>query len=290
MKKDLHTVSFLFRKYLDDLAEHYPKREARQLLYIVFDYFLGLSKTKVITEGARLLGASEQKKISMAITLLKEYRPVQYITGETTFCDIKVNVNESVLIPRPETEELVYWIIGEKSYHYKRILDIGTGSGIIGIALKKHYPEAEITAIDVSEAALSLARENAFMNNVDIDFQLMDFLDWETWKTLGGDFDLIVSNPPYVTESEKKLMKRNILDYEPHQALFVPDNEPVKFYSAIARFAIRSLIKGGHIYLEINEARAAEVEHVFASGFSNIAIRKDLSGRERMVRIVRTLN
>jgi release factor glutamine methyltransferase len=196
-------------------------------------------------------------------------------------------VNEQVLIPRPETEELVDWVVRD---HLKRpgfrVLDIGTGSGCIAVALGKSLEEPYIMAVDKSPGAIALAVRNAFLHGAEVNFMLMDALDPKSHKGL-GKFDVIVSNPPYVRLSEKNAMKSNVLDYEPHQALFVPDEDPLIFYRAIARIAGQDLDPGGSVYVEINEGLGKDTVQLFRSaGFGEVELRKDIHGKDRMVRAV----
>jgi len=213
---------------------------------------------------------------------LKNFEPIQYILGETEFYGLKLAVNPFVLIPRPETEELVQWIIKSQLPENCKILDIGTGSGCIALALKNELKNAEVFGTDISENALVVARQNAIKNNLDVDFFQADILKWEKidWKT----FDVIVSNPPYIRESEKKLIHPNVINHEPASALFVADSNPLVFYRSIAIFAKKQLSGNGLLFFEINENLGSEMKKMLICfGFSEIEIRKDINRKNRMV-------
>lgn len=271
----------------------------------------GVKRHELILKGEQTVSESELLKFNFAIKYLKKYRPIQYILGNADFYGLKFKVNEHTLIPRPETEELVDLIVKEagESRHKSQdmrhemqennkpevhnlqpatensILDIGTGSGCIAIALKKNIPWANVYAMDISAEALKIAIENAQLNNVDIDFIKHDIL---SPSLVEQSFDIIVSNPPYVRESEKQQMKANVLKYEPHTALFVADEEPFVFYDAIADFALKYLKKGGKLYFEINEYLGDElVKLIEGKGFKNVGVLKDLNGKNRILRITK---
>ena len=243
-----------------------------------------------------------KEQINHILQELLTHRPVQYVLNEAWFYGFKFEVNETVLIPRPETEELVDWVLKEvqgKKYEvrtedsaylvprtsYLHILDIGTGSGCIPIALKKNLPAANISAIDVCSEALHTAINNAVMHETEINFQLLDFLDENKWNEL-GTYDLIISNPPYVKTSEAKTMSEHVLEYEPHKALFVPDEDALLFYRKIADFALTHLNSNGIVYLEINQQLGKEtIDLLQQKGFA-VELKKDMSGNERMLKTV----
>jgi release factor glutamine methyltransferase len=207
--------------------------------------------------------------------------PIQYILGETEFYGLKLNVNPAVLIPRPETEELVDWILKINSIRNAKILDIGTGSGCIALALKNHLKEGEISGVDISENALKVARENALQNHLNVNFFQSDILKWK--ESEWDKFDIVVSNPPYVRMSEKAKMNDNVLHYEPDSALFVSDQDPLVFYRAIAAFASQYLNKNGFLFFEINEYLGEEMKVLMEGfGFESIEIRKDINSKNRM--------
>jgi release factor glutamine methyltransferase len=223
-------------------------------------------------------------KIHFAVKDLLKKRPVQYVLGKTEFYGLPFIVNSKVLIPRPETEELVALVIDEvKPENNLRILDIGTGSGCIAIALKENFPKAQIIAIDVSSFALEVARENAKRNSVEIDFRVCDFLNKDSWNTL-GIFDVVISNPPYVRHLEKVQMKSNVLDYEPEIALFVENGNPLLFYAQIAEFGKKHLHKDGRIFCEINQYLHKETVNLFEQyTYKDVQVLKDIFGNFRIV-------
>lgn len=234
----------------------------------------------------------QTEQINNYLQQLLTHRPVQYVLNESWFYNLKFDVNESVLIPRPETEELVDLIIKEvKSNPFTihispfTILDIGTGSGCIPISIKKNIPEAEVSAVDVCSEALHVAMKNAVTHETEINFHLLDFLDESKWKEL-GIFDIIISNPPYIKSSESKTMSEHVLEYEPHKALFVPDDDALLFYRKIADFALTHLAPDGKIYVEINQQLGKETANVFLEkGFKNVELLKDMSENERFLKI-----
>jgi release factor glutamine methyltransferase len=295
------SVYALFRKELENL---YAAEEIETFLFFSFSEYFGFSRSDMVLKKEMRLSESELLKFFRVIRKLKLHVPIQYILGNTEFYRLKLKVNEHVLIPRPETEELVDWIVKESKVQSSKlkVLDIGTGSGCIAIALKKNMPEAKVYALDISENALAVAKENAELNNAEIHFLQGDILGFnrggaETQSNkddknsapprLCGEetFELIVSNPPYITEKEKPAMSANVLDHEPHTALFVPDNDALLFYRAILDFAKEKLVAGGNVYFELNSTYAAAVAELATDkGFINCSIRKDLSGKERMIR------
>jgi len=268
----------------ESLKEIYHETEIQSFIWIIFEKLMNFSKTDLHLAQDTKLSHSVISEIEKITGRLKKQEPIQYILGETEFYDLKFNVNPAVLIPRPETEELVHWIINDQPGFKGSILDIGTGSGCIPVSLAKNIPDATVFAIDISEEALNTAAQNASLNEVTVYFMQMDILAGQN-SSLDNKLDIIVSNPPYVRDSEKKMMQDNVLDHEPHLALFVPDNEALKFYDAIASFAIGNLKPKGFLYLEINEYLSAETAVLLESrNFVNIEIRKDINGRARMIK------
>ena len=266
-----------------ELAGFYPVSEIEGFTRIIFEAVCGFSFTEQIIRKHEKISSTDFEKIKSVISRLKNFEPIQYILGETEFYGLKLKVDTSVLIPRPETEELVQWLLKSDLPENSTILDIGTGSGCIALAIKSRLKNAEVSGIDISENALEVARLNATKNNLDVDFFQADILKWEEseWKK----FDVVVSNPPYIRESEKLLMHGNVLNYEPEKALFVPDSEPLVFYSAISFFAKKHLSDNGMLFLEINENLGSEMnEMLIDCGFSEIEIRKDINGKNRMIR------
>ncbi|MBN8858388.1 MAG: peptide chain release factor N(5)-glutamine methyltransferase [Sphingobacteriales bacterium] len=276
-------ISESHRYLRDALTALYDQREAGNIADMVMEKISGLKRIdRVLNKGHELDPAQTQLLHRYADNLL-QHQPVQYVLQEAWFYGMRLYVDERVLIPRPETEELAEWIIKEE-IKKTTIIDIGTGSGCIAIALKKNVPAADIWAIDISEAALEVAQKNAGMQHTDITFLKADILQEAAQSSL-PPFDIIVSNPPYIPASGEKEMSKNVTQYEPHNALFVPDNDPLMFYSAIAAFASGNLNANGHVYMEIHEAMGEAVKDIFEKhGLSDIIIRKDLQGKERMIR------
>jgi release factor glutamine methyltransferase len=277
----------LRRKAMAELEVIYGEKEAGNLIYILLEWLTGYSKTSLALNPDIELGIAESNILLEKIEELKQQKPVQYITGQAWFCGLEFKVNEQVLIPRPETEELVDWVVRDhRERPGLRVLDIGTGSGCIAVVLGKSLQEPVIMAVDKSPAAIALAVRNAFLHGAEVNFMQLDVLDPESHKGL-GKFDVIVSNPPYVRLSEKDVMKPNVLDHEPHQALFVPDEDPLIFYRAIARIAGNDLYPGGMVYVEINEGLGEETVQLFRrAGFAEVELRMDIHGKDRMVRSV----
>ncbi len=246
------TISFI----KNELKNQYPDTEISGLIYIIFEYFLNYSKTELQISQNKEIPNELFKKIYDTINELKTNKPIQYILGETYFFDLKFKVTKDVLIPRQETEELVDWVIEENKNKNIKILDIGSGSGCIAISLAKNLTNANVYASDISKKALLITKHNSELNNADIQTLQFDILNAP--GKLDTKFDVIVSNPPYITEKEKALINKNVIDYEPDLALFVPDNNPLLFYKAITLFALKHLNTGGKIYFEINEAFGEE--------------------------------
>lgn len=255
--------------------------EIESFFFILTEFLHNLKRIDVSLHPDFEVTESFFKKWQTIISELKTEKPIQYITGEAWFYGLRFEVNENTLIPRPETEELVEWIVDSQKSNNLTILDIGTGSGCIPIALKKEIPYAAVSAIDVSEKALEMARKNAVNNQVEVNFILQNILETES---LDGKYDIIVSNPPYVRNLEKQEIKRNVLDYEPHLALFVDDSDALLFYRKIAQLALKSLSPNGKLFFEINQYLGNEtVELLEQLGFKNIELRKDFVGNDRMI-------
>jgi len=270
------------RKYIiSSISNVYEANEAESISYLIFEDVLKRSKTDIILKGADLVTIDETDKISKIIEELKNNKPIQYILGYADFYDLKFAVNEYTLIPRQETEILVNEIIKyNKQFKNIKIIDIGTGTGCIAISLAKNI-NANITALDISNEALQIAQNNAKMNNVSLNFLNLNILE----NNLNSDFlfDVIVSNPPYVTNTEKQFMHENVLNYEPNSALFVDDSNPLLFYKSILQFAEKNLVTGGQIWFEINEKFGTDIlELLKKHNFTNIKIIKDLNEKERI--------
>lgn len=277
--QSIRSIQDLFK---EELKTIYPQREIESIIYILLEHLLNYSKIEIQLNKNEIIEQNVSEKLIIALRDLKKSIPIQYIVGETEFYDLIFKVNEHTLIPRQETEELVHTIINSNRVNAPKILDVGTGSGCIPIVLAHNISNANVSAVDISAEAIVIAKENANLNKVTIDFHHRDFLRWEDylWEK---DYDIIVSNPPYVKESEKAMMEKNVLAYEPHTALFVDDNDPLIFYKRIAKFAKGHLKKGGRLYFEINEALGLEMIELHKSlGFSSVKLMKDLNGRDRM--------
>lgn len=292
----LREIKNIFHKELDTL---YPKEEVDRFFYMLVEHYLGLERFVLALEPQMVVSKEEEQPLFEGLSQLKLERPIQYILGKAHFMDLEFRVNEQVLIPRPETEELVRWIVSEfiaspilKGQHGKnkgaersqslRILDIGTGSGCIAVSLAKNLQGASVYALDTSKGALEVAKKNARDNGVEITFLQADIF---TLDSLGVKFDIIVSNPPYVRELEKKKMRSNVKEYEPNLALFVTDKEPLVFYGCIIRFAQTNLKKGGALYFEINQYLGKETQQLLEEqNFLEIELRKDMFGNDRMLK------
>jgi len=266
-----------------ELTGIYSLLEIRVLADLLIKTVTGRTKLHQLYDAGYPVSKSEVTQIIKFSNQLKTGKPVQYILGETIFYDCKIKLNSSTLIPRPETEELVDLIIRENKDYDGNIIDFGTGSGCIAIALAVNLPLADLTGIDISEDALRIARENADMNNVKVLFIKGDILDFN--KDSVDKAGIIVSNPPYVRNSEKALMGKNVLDFEPQQALFVENSDPLVFYNAILEHAENILLPGGRIYFEMNEAMGRSLVNLMEScGFSEIEIVSDINGKERIIK------
>jgi release factor glutamine methyltransferase len=277
--------------FLQELSSLYEEQEIESFFYIILEKLHGFKRIDLALNPQKVMDGAHLKQWKNIVSELKKQRPVQYILGETEFYGLRFLVNENTLIPRPETEELVELIIESTNYELRntklKVLDIGTGSGCIAISLAKHLPTSEVFAIDVSEKALDVAKKNAESNKVAIDFISTNILDVVNLSAVAGlykQFDIIVSNPPYVRNLEKDQIKPNVLEYEPHLALFVDDIDPLLFYRKIAELAIKNLNPNGKLYFEINQYLGNEtVELVKSFGFKNVKLIKDIYGNDRMI-------
>ncbi len=266
-----------------ELGNLFPKTEIRAFTRLMLEHVCGLNYTQQVLLKDKPLDDSVKATINEMVSRLKNHEPIQYILGETEFAGLRLKVTPPVLIPRPETEELVQWVTETGLAGNPYVIDIGTGSGCIALALKNIFPDALVRGVDVSDKALELARENAVLNALEVEFYKADILDWEagSWR----NFDVVISNPPYVRNSEREKMEANVLKYESEEALFVPDSDPLIFYRRIAEFAERYLNKSGLLFFEINEGLGHEMlELVQQFGFQEATIRKDLFGKKRMLR------
>ncbi|MEO5681329.1 MAG: peptide chain release factor N(5)-glutamine methyltransferase [Chitinophagaceae bacterium] len=274
----------------------YDEREAGNVTELLMEHITGWKRIDRVVNKTVPLSLQQQKMLEQYTAALLRNEPLQYVLHQAWFYDMQLYVDENVLIPRPETEELVDWLVKDNispksGIHSqvpvnKTILDIGTGSGCIPLAIKKSLPAFDVHAADISEGALHVARKNAADQKLNIHFYELDILAETSWEALPM-FDIIVSNPPYIPESDKESMAANVLQYEPSLALFVENNDPLLFYKIIADFAKKQLKENGRIYLEIHEAMGNDIIDLYKQkGFANIELRKDMQGRDRMVRIV----
>jgi release factor glutamine methyltransferase len=276
-------IKSLKTHFFSELQTIQEDSEIESFFFILTEFLHNLKRIDVSLHPDFEVSESDLEKWKTIISELKTEKPIQYITGEAWFYGLRFEVNENTLIPRPETEELVEWIVDGLKVKGKgqRVLDIGTGSGCIPITLKKEIPSAFVSAIDISEKALEMARKNAINNKVEINFIHQNILETES---LDEKYDIIVSNPPYVRNLEKQEIKRNVLDYEPHLALFVDDSDALLFYRKIAQLALKSLAPNGKLFFEINQYLGNEtVELLEQLGFKNIELRKDFVGNDRMI-------
>jgi release factor glutamine methyltransferase len=294
------TIKDVFEDY-KQLNKVYNTNETEAITLLAISEISGLSKALIKAFPERGVSKEQALKLQNILSQLQTGEPIQYILGKTEFYGLPFKVNPSVLIPRPETEELVEWVLssigerqkvkGERSAQFAdSVLDIGTGSGCIAISLKKNLFQAQVSAIDISERALQTAKENSILNDAAVNFIHADILNLQPEPRFPNPaiaYQIIVSNPPYVTLDDKKQMHSNVTDFEPHTALFVPEHDPLIFYKAIADFALLNLQPNGLLFFEINESYGREtVELLKNKGFRNMELRKDMSGRDRMIKAV----
>lgn len=272
---------------LRELRDIYSPEEAGLITDWVMEAITGSRKAERMIYKKQPLTAKEDQQVQQYLKRLLQYEPVQYILQEAWFYGMKFHVNPHVLIPRPETEELAEWIIKDHgSAGPLSLLDIGTGSGCIAISLKKKIPAATVAACDISEEALAVAKENAASHKTAISFIQLDFLDEREWKKM-DQYDIIVSNPPYIPQSEARTMNANVVKYEPATALFVPDNNALLFYEAIARFGQAHLKPGAYSYVEIHESLGQAAIGLFLQYNYTPLLKKDMQGKDRMIRAVK---
>ncbi len=281
-------LKHIFHKELDAI---YGKNEVESFFFLCAEHYFDFARIQLALEPEFTFVKSEADTFFKVLEKLKKEIPIQYILGETEFYGLKFKVTENVLIPRPETEELVDWIIKchlERSQESQlKILDIGTGSGCIAVALAKHLPNAEVYALDVSKDALQMAKQNAELNKVNITFVEANILrpTYHSIFDTESNFDVIVSNPPYVRNLEKAEIKSNVIDNEPHLALFVEDDNPLVFYKSITDFAVDNLKQKGQLYFEINQYLGNETKRLLLdANFGRVELRKDLNGNDRMLK------
>lgn len=269
--------------FIQELSTVYDVMESENIFHILLEDWSGIRRFDISTNPETGFSDDEIARYNTALERLKKHEPIQYITGVAHFYGLEFSVNPFVLIPRPETEELVDWIIKDFEFHPNpKILDIGTGSGCIPVTLATNLKTAAVSAIDVSEKALEIARKNASANEASVDFILTDILKSEN---LPEKYDVIVSNPPYVRNLEKTEIRQNVLEHEPHLALFVEDTDALVFYRKIAELAINHLSENGKLYFEINQYLGEETMGILRNiGFKNVELRKDLQGNDRMIK------
>ena len=275
----------LFHTILHPLLPYYDESEARAIARYLLEIRFGMTQTDICMGKDKQISAEERRELENIIERLTQKEPVQYVLGQADFFGRTFFVTRDVLIPRPETEELIQWILDEQErLASPRILDIGTGSGCIAVTLGKEMETSEVTALDISSGALAIAEKNAATYNADVSFLQQDFLQNGT-GTVTGPWDIIVSNPPYICQTEQTEMDDNVLQYEPHSALFVPDKHPLLFYEAIGKYAQKELKPQGCLYVEINRRYGIETMELFRGiGLKDIELRKDLCGNDRMIR------
>jgi len=281
------TLEKEYKAFVEALRNIYEEREAVNIADWVFEKITGINRLQRRTDKITLTDRFTSQLIDAALARLLQHEPVQYVLNEAWFYKMNFYVNKDVLIPRPETEELVEWIINDaretaNTRESSNILDIGSGSGCIPIAIKKQIPSAEIISIDISEPALHVARKNALEHQTKVEFVKQDFLNENEWHIL-PQFDIIVSNPPYIPAKEKMKLDKNVVNHEPHQALFVEDEDPFIFYKKITRFAGLHLAPKGKIYVEAHEEYAKHVSEIFVQHHFSPVVKNDIYGRERMI-------
>ena len=282
----MKTIRDVFDQFKLGLKDHYEVNEITSLTQLAIAEKTGFSNAKIKAFPELELSENESTKLIDILNELSTGKPIQYILGKTEFYGLPFLVNPSVLIPRPETEELVDWAINSLKTEINNsahIIDIGTGSGCIAISIKKHLPDFKVSAIDISATAIQTATKNAKLNQVEVEFSEEDILNPKATKT--KKYKVIISNPPYVTLLDKRQMHTNVTDFEPHNALFVSDDDPLIFYRFIAKFAIKHLDQNGLLFFEINESYGQETVNLLDElGFKEISLRKDLSGKDRMLK------
>lgn len=283
----LKEIQNIFHQELDSI---YGTDEVGSFFNILIDFYLGLNRITLVLEPNYTITKEEEQPLFEALSRLKLEEPIQHIIGKTEFYGLPFKVNKHTLIPRPETEELVDWILkslsGKKDQPLK-LLDIGTGTGCIAISLAKHLPNAHVYAVDVSPEAIKVAQKNAKWNNVSITYIEDSILDIQNdiLKSATGFFDVIVSNPPYVRDLEKVEIKNNVLQHEPHLALFVKDDNPLQFYNAISDYAMRALKENGLLFFEINQYLGAEMKTLLKTTlYKDIELKNDMFGNKRMLK------
>lgn len=275
-----HSLFTLVQYACRELKDTYNDREIRSICRIIFTDAFHYTNIDIHIKKCENIAESFVNKFFEIITALKQGKPIQYILGETEFAGLRFGLNSATLIPRPETEELVHWI-HETASSAATLLDIGTGSGCIAVTLAHLMPHTHVSAIDISPEAIQQAENNANRNGVKIRFQTADIFSFNPPES----YDIIVSNPPYIREQEKSRMEKQVLDYEPHQALFVPNEDPLLYYRTIAAFGQQHLRPGGYVFFEINEASGKEMIQLMRNfDYEQIVLKKDFYGKDRFIK------
>lgn len=280
--KQIHPMITIANRIKEGLTDSYPVGEITALTRIIATEILGIPQMTFFLKDNVELTHEQEATLEDAIKRLQKYEPIQYIQGYSDFCGLRFKVTSATLIPRPETSELVEWIAADHHGKTINILDIGTGSGCIAVSLAHKLPQSKVTAWEISPEALTVAAENSRSNGTEVTFELVDILSYEPTE---AQFDIIASNPPYIKENEKSAMHSNVLCWEPHTALFVPDSDPLIFYRTIAEKGLQMLATDGTLYFEINRAHGAETMEMLANiGYTNVELRKDFAGNDRMIK------
>lgn len=269
----------------EELSGFYPESEIHSFYYLILQHICKKDKYILLRDKDNHLSTKENSQLKEFISELKKFKPIQYILGNTIFYNLSFSVNQNVLIPRPETEELVEIILDSTPNSPLKILDIGAGSGCIAISLAKHLPLASVSAIDISEKALEIAKKNATVNKVNVQFFQEDILNPSQNSIIKSKtWDIIVSNPPYIIPSEKASMSKNVLDFEPTEALFVPEDQPLLFYEAIATLGLHCLNDKGRLFFETSSVFGkATAEMLAEKGYNSISLHQDISGKDRII-------
>jgi release factor glutamine methyltransferase len=285
MDKGIHTISQIRRHLTHQLSESFPGNEASSITRLILEH-VGFTENSIFMNPAAEVNFEKASKITKIVNELKKNRPIQYILGQTWFMDLIYFVNEHVLIPRPETEEMVALILQDNSCKAPSIIDIGSGSGCIAITLAHYIPTSRVSAMDVDKKAIQLAKKNASLHNAAVNFLHQSIFD--TGESGEDSYDIIVSNPPYVTQTDKLSMSANVTEYEPDLALFVDDDDPLVFYREIIRFSKNNLSEKGTVWVEINERFGAETSQLFTeAGFGAVVLLNDIHGKERFIKAKR---
>lgn len=280
------TIAAFKRSLVDELSGLFPGNEASSVARIILEH-AGFTEYSILKDPSAIIDNKIRHEIKKIVGELHHNKPVQYILGETEFMNLRFFVNEHVLIPRPETEEMVTHIIRENRLDAPRIIDLGSGSGCIAVSLAHHIPGSRVTALEVDGEAIKVAEKNADAHRIKMHFVHQSIFDFHT---VGGEdlYDIIVSNPPYVTMKQKTRMAENVTRFEPHVALFVPDNDPLVFYREIARIALHCLAENGAVWVEINEELGEDTSRLFrASGFKHVLLIEDIHGKIRFIKVMK---